>query len=386
MGVMSQTYSTIAEIDTDAFAHNICAVRARLSPSCQLMAVVKANAYGHGAVPLAFVALQAGATWLAVARGHEGVTLRQQGIKAPILVLGPVWAEDVSTLVTYQLTAVVGTPDDAERLHSEAQRQEQFYRIHTKIDTGMGRLGLTPEMIPTFLEKLHKWSSLRLEGLMTHLATADETDERTVKIQLQKFHQVVRACAAQGIAPRYIHAANSAALYRYPVSHGTMVRPGIALYGSHPFEAPDAGALRPVLTWKSRIVRVQTMPPESGISYGHTFVTRRRSCVGTLPVGYADGLNRRLSNVGEVLIHGKRAPIVGQITMDMCLIDLTDIPQASIGDEVVLIGSQDTDRITVEEIAASCGQIPYEVFCAISHRVPRRYVSNIPATPLCLAL
>jgi alanine racemase len=338
------------------------------------MAVVKANAYGHGAEFLATVALQEGASWLAVARCQEGMTLRQHGIEAPILLLGPIWPEEVAALVAYRLTPVLGTLDDAQRFNCEAKRQGLCYPVHVKVDTGMGRLGISPEMMPAFFDILPTWKNLRLEGLMTHLATADLADDRMVQKQLHYFAQVVQAYIARGLALRYVHAANSAAMYRYPHSHGTLVRCGIALYGSHPFEAPEAAELRPVLTWKTRLARLQDMPAGYGISYGHSFVTQRPSRVGTLPVGYADGLCRRLSNVGEVLVQGQRAPLVGQVSMDMCMIDLTEVPQARVGDDVVLIGTQGEEQITVDEMAARCDCIPYEVFCAISHRVPRRYV------------
>lgn len=374
MGISPWAQPTVAEIQMTAFAHNVRAVRARLSSSCQLMAVVKANAYGHGAGPLAAVALQEGASCLAVARCQEGITLRQHGIEAPILVLGPVWPEDVEALVSHRLTAVIGALDDARRLNHEAKRQGQCYPVHVKVDTGMGRLGLLPEMTPTLFDALQMLQNLRLEGLMTHLATADLVDDGTVREQLRRFQQVVRACAALGLTPRYVHAANSAALYRYPKSHGTLVRPGITLYGSHPFDAPEAAVLQPVLTWKTRIARIQELSPGCGISYGHTFMTQRPSRIGTLPVGYADGFCRRLSNMGEVLVHGQRAPLVGQISMDMCMIDLTEVPRAGVGEEVVLIGAQGAERITADEMASRCGCIPYEVFCAISQRVPRRYV------------
>jgi alanine racemase len=339
------------------------------------MAVVKANAYGHGAELLATVALQEGASWLAVARCQEGMTLRQHGIEAPILLLGPVWPEEVAALVAYRLTPVLGSIDDAQHLNREAERQGQCYPVHVKVDTGMGRLGLSPERMLAFFDALPTWRNLQLEGMMTHLATADLVDDGRVQEQLRRFCQVLQACTARDLALRYVHTANSAALYRYPHSHGTLVRCGIALYGSHPFEAPEAAVLQPVLTWKTRLARVQEMPAGCGISYGHSFVTQRPSRVGTLPVGYADGLCRRLSNVGEVLVQGQRAPLVGQVSMDMCMIDLTEVPQASVGDEVVLIGIQGGERITADEMAARCGCIPYEVFCAISHRVPRRYVS-----------
>jgi alanine racemase len=366
---------TVAEIDVAAFAHNVRSVRACLSPSCDLMAVVKADAYGHGAVPLAQVALREGAAWLAVARCQEGMSLRHHGIDAPILVLGAVWPEEIVSLLAYRLTPVVSSSDEVYWLEREAGRLGACPAIHVKIDTGMGRLGVLPSQVLPLLDCLDRCSHLRVEGLMTHLATADSTDAQTVRLQLDRFCHVVQTCAERGCMPRHVHAANSAALYRYRESHGTLVRAGLALYGSHPFDAPAAAVLQPVLTWKTRLARIQEAPAGAGISYGHTFMTSRASRIGTLSVGYADGLCRKLSNSGEVLVQGHRAPLVGQITMDMCMIDLTDIPSAQVGDEVVLIGIQGSERVTAEEMAGRCGRIPYEVFCAIGPRVSRLYIS-----------
>jgi alanine racemase len=376
MGAGPYALPTVAEINIAAFAHNIRLLQSRLPSSCQLMAVLKANAYGHGAIPLAAIASQQGVAALAVARCEEGVDLRQAGMTAPILVLGSVWPEEVETLVRCHLQSVVCSLEDATRLHNEARRHGQVHPVHLKVDTGMHRMGLSPEQVPVLLERLTTWSNLRLEGVMTHLATADSADSHTVQVQLARFTQVVQECARHGCVPRYLHAANSAAIYRYPESHWTLARAGIALYGSHPFVAPAAAALRPVLSWKTRLARVQEVPAGCGISYGYTFVTPRRSVIGTLPVGYADGLSRSLSDVGKVLVHGQRVALVGRICMDMCMVDLTDVPQVQVGDEVVLIGAQGNECITVDEMAAHSGQIPYEVLCAISQRVPRRYVER----------
>jgi len=365
---------TVAEIDISAFTQNVCAVRASLASSCELMAVVKADAYGHGAATLAAPALQAGATWLGVARCDEGVALRLHGVDAPILLLGPIWPDEVDALLTYRLTPVIGSLEDARLVQQHARQLGRQVRVHVNVDTGMRRLGLPPQHIPALLAKVETLTHLEWEGVMTHMATADHLDERVLQEQWKCFCGVVQTLRDRGVTPPYIHAANSAALYRFPQTHGQMVRPGIALYGAHPFDAPGAEVLRPVLSWKTRLARIETVVAGSGISYGHTFVTSRSSRIGTLPVGYADGLCRRLSNVGEVLVHGRRAPFVGQITMDMCMIDVTDIPQAQIGDEVVLIGAQGEDRITAGAMASHCGQIPYEVWCAISARVPRRYI------------
>ncbi len=374
MALSSVAPPTVADINITAFTQNVCAVRARLAAPCELMAVVKADAYGHGAVALAAPALQAGATWLAVARCDEGVQLRLHGIDAPILLLGPIWPDEIDALLAYRLTPVIGSLEDARLVHQHAKQRGWQVQVHVNVDTGMGRLGVQPQQMSALLTRMETLTHLDLQGVMTHMATADHHDKRILQAQWRCFCRVVQMLRDRGMTPRYIHAANSAALYRFPQIHGQIVRPGLALYGSHPFEAPDADVLRPVLSWKTRLARIETVASGCGISYGHTFVTSRRSRIGTLPVGYADGLCRRLSNVGEVLVHGQRAPLVGQITMDMCMIDVTEIPQAQIGDEVVLIGAQGADRITVEAMASHCGQIPYEIFCAISARVPRRYV------------
>lgn len=365
---------TVAEIDLTAFAHNIQMVRACLPPTCQILVVVKADAYGHGAVPLSRVAQQQGVAYLGVARCSEGVTLRQQGITAPILVLGPTWLEEVETLVAHRLTPSISSSREAMAVQHEARKHGLSYTIHINIDTGMHRFGMAADKVRNFLAEMSAWPNLSIAGLMSHLATADTLEAHVVQQQLDTFTRVQHAFAAQGITPQYVHMANSAGLCRYPASHGTLVRPGIILYGSCPFAVLEALPVRPVLTWTTRLIRVQEVPAGSGVSYGYTFVTTRRSVIGTLPVGYADGLSRRLSNVGEVLIHGQRAPLVGTICMDACMVDLTHIAQAQTGDTVVLLGSQGDERITVEEMAGRCGCITYEIFCAISQRVPRRYV------------
>jgi len=372
---------TVAEIDLGAFAHNLQTTRARLAPGCGLMAVLKANAYGHGAVPLARVAAQHGVTSLGVARCQEGIALRQQGIQLPIVVLGPTWPEEVEALLTSQLTPVAGSLADLQSFQATASRRDVVWAVHLKIDTGMGRFGVTPTDVPGVLACLSACTHLRLEGLMTHLACADTSDVASVQQQLARFQAVVRVCAQHALRPRYIHAANSAGVYRYPTSHGTLVRAGIALYGTPTFAAPAVEQLRPVLHWKTRLVRVQAVPAGSGVGYGHTFVTRRASVIGTLPLGYGDGLSRKLSNCGEVLLHGQRVPLVGQICMDMCMVDLTAVPCAQVGDEVVLIGAQGNARMTAAELAMHCDSIPYEVLCAISQRVPRRYLPVEP--PVC---
>ena len=367
----------LAEIDVGAFAHNLRVIRDGLQPGCDIMAVVKADAYGHGAAVLAAAALAGGATWLGVARCLEGSALRQQGIRAPILVLGPTWPEELDALVHHRLTPTIGRCEDAERLNREVARRRLTYPMHLKVDTSMRRYGLPPQDCVAFFGRLADWPHLRLQGVMTHLATADAPDDGGgTRRHLDDFHAVLQSAAAQGIRPRYVHAAGSAGIFRYPDSHGNLVRPGISLYGSHPFPSRRAGALRLVMRWTTRLIRIQAVPLGTGVSYGHSFVTQRPSRLGTLPLGYADGLDRGLSNVGEVLVRGQRAPLVGRVCMGLCVIDLTDVPQAQVGDEVVLIGAQGQDRLTVDDMAARCGRIPYEVMCAVGQQAPRRYVGS----------
>ncbi len=276
---------TVAAIDLSAFAHNIHMVRASLPPACQILAVVKADAYGHGAVPLARVAQQQGVAYLGVARCSEGVTLRQQGITAPILVLGPTWLEEVETLVAYNLTPSISSSHEAMAVQHEARRRGLSYAIHVNIDTGMHRFGMAADQVRHFLAGMNTWPNLSIVGLMSHLATADSPETHVVQQQQDTFAWVRQAFAAQGITPQYVHMANSAGLWRYPASHGTLVRPGILLYGSCPFAGLQALPVRPVLTWTTRLIRVQEVPAGSGVSYGYTFVTTRRSAIGTLPVG-----------------------------------------------------------------------------------------------------
>ena len=365
----------VAEIDIDAFTHNIRTVQDCLPSECEIMAVIKADAYGHGALALAEAALAGGATWLGVARCLEGAALRQHGVQAPVLVLGPTWPEEIEALIHHRLTPTIGSRADAELLDRQAARRGLIYPMHLKVDTSMSRYGVMSDDCPAFLSRLGDWPNLQLQGVMTHLATADAPDDggRTRR-HLEDFRRVLQAAADRGAKPRYVHAAGSAGIFRYPESHGNLVRPGISLYGSHPFPSRRACALRPVMRWKTRVVRVQSVPAGTGVSYGHTFVTRRPSRLGTLPVGYADGVDRGLSDLGEVLVRGRRAPMVGRVCMGLCVIDLTEIPQAQVDDEAVLIGNQEQDLLTVDDLAIRCGRIPYELLCGIGQQVPRRYV------------
>ena len=367
---------TWVEVDLDAIAHNVRILAQRAAPA-QLMAVVKADGYGHGAVMVARTALAHGARRLAVAVVEEGVHLRQSAIACPILVMGwtPPWQYGLA--LRYDLELAISSEDEARALAETARREGRKVRVHVKIDTGMGRLGLRwdqPRLVET-IARLMALGGLEVAGIFTHLATADDPEAALTEDQLSRFARVLQALEGRGLRPGLRHVANSAALLRLPGARYDLVRPGIALYGLEPFPgAVAAFGLQPALAWKTRVALVKEVPPGTPISYGATFVTRRRSRIATLPVGYADGLRRALSNRGQVLVGGRRAPIVGRVCMDQVMVDVTDAGPVAVGDEVVLIGRQGDERITADEMAAWMDTIGYEVVTGIGRRVPRIYL------------
>jgi alanine racemase len=338
------------------------------------MAVVKADAYGHGAVAVSRALAEMGVIRFGVATVREGAALREAGLHVPILVLGALLPEQIAGLLAYRLTPVVHDPAIVERLADLVRSRPEPYPVHLKVDTGMGRLGMDPQAILPLLMTPAFKGPLRVEGLLTHLADADGQDPAYTHSQITRFRSVVKEVEAAGLAIPLIHAANSAAIIGHPSAHFTLARPGLMLYGYH--SAPTgrvAPALKPILSLKTHIVQLRTVAPGDSISYNRTHVAGRTSRVAVLPVGYADGYNRALSNRGQVLIHGRRAGIVGRICMDMTMVDVTDIPGVRPGDEAVLIGRQGTEQITAGDLAAHIGTIPYEVLCAIGSRVPRHY-------------
>ena len=366
---------TWAEIDLDAIAHNVRAFRAHVGPPVEVIAVVKANAYGHGAAQVARAALEAGASRLAVHRVGEGVQLRRAGITAPILVMGPAPPAAAGAIVRHALTASPMSADVAGAIAREASAAGTVAPVHVKVDTGMGRYGLLPDEVPGFVRDLHALEGIRVEGIFTHLATADASDRTAVRAQLASFTRVVEALDRAGLPIGLRHAANSAAAMTLREAHFDAVRPGIGLYGLHPSsEWPSPLDIRPALTLKSRIGRVRELPAGAGISYGRTFVTTRPTRVGLVPVGYGDGFHRALSNRGSVLVAGRRAPILGRVCMDQFVVDVSGIPHVSCGDEVVLIGAQGEGRLTAEEVARMAGTINYEVTTALLPRVVRVYL------------
>ena len=358
-----------AEIDLEALDHNIRQIQRRVG-SAQIMAVVKANAYGHGAVGVARGALAAGATHLGVACVDEGVQLRRAGIDAPVVLLGYLAPWEAARAVRHELTPSVTTEETSQALAKACAQNGVELDVHLKIDTGMGRFGLSPEEAPGFARFLQTLPGLNITGVYTHYATADEADKSFTQRQFRTFMAVVD----QLPGPLLRHVANSAAVADLPEMALDMVRPGIALYGCYPSQHVGRELdLQPVLALKSYVDRVHTLAVGETVSYGRTWTAKRDSRVALIPCGYADGLPRLASNKGAVLVRGQRAPIVGRICMDQHVVDVTDIPGVSVHDEAVIIGRQGEERISVEEVAAHADTISYEVLCGISARVPREF-------------
>jgi len=366
---------TWAEIDLDHIAHNIRSIRQILPEGTQLAAVVKANAYGHGAIPVARKALESGAVYLAVATVDEGIELRQAGIAAPILVMGYTPADQADLVVRYDLTQTVFQAELVQRLSEAATGQGKTVKVHLKVDTGMGRLGLIdPVETVQFAKMVTETPGVRLEGVYTHFATADEADARYAQEQIKRWEALRKMLKDAGLDSLLLHISNSAGILQYPVCAGQMVRLGISMYGYYPSsEVEKKIELRQALRLVSKIAHLKQVPSGTKISYGGTFETKRESVIATLPIGYADGYSRALSSRGEVLVRGMRVPVVGRVCMDQIMIDVTDVPGVALEDEVVLYGSQGDAFISVDEVAGKIGTISYEVCCALSRRVPRCY-------------
>ena len=374
MTSISTLLPTYATVNLAALAHNLSCIKRYLSPGCEVMAVVKANAYGHGAVEIAQALARQDIGRLAVASLDEGIALRQAGLSAPIVVLGALFEEQVSDLVAHRLTPVVSDGRILPALAKAARSHPAPYPIHLKVETGMGRLGFSPEELFSLLENPILRSPLQVEGMMTHLADADGADSTSTERQLGAFRTILEQIRQRGLTLPLIHTANSAAIVRFPEAHFSLVRPGIMLYGYHTLPATvPASDLRPVLSLQTRIVQLRTIPRGGTVSYNGTFVAARPTRIAVLPIGYADGYSRRLSHCGSVLIQGRRAPIVGLVCMDMIMVDVTDLAPVQVGEIVTLIGQQGQESIWADEVADWIGTIPYEVLCGIGARVPRLY-------------
>jgi len=367
-----------AEVSLDALRHNFRTVKQLVGDRVSICAVVKADAYGHGAAACAQALEAEGAPWFGVTGTEEAMALRRAGINARLLLMTGIWKGEEDEVVAHALTPVVWEPWHVERLDKAAQKRETVLPVHLKIDTGMTRLGASKEALPGLCEALAASQHLQLEGVSTHFASV--RDPEKTRNQAALFEEGLALLNANGLYPTLVHMANSAATLARSETWKTMVRPGIALYGYSRSPSPEtahgaaAPLLRPVLSWKTRVITVKDVPAGQAIGYGGTFITQERSRIAVLPVGYADGFHRLLSNRGRVIIRGEYAPVAGRVSMDLTTVDVTQIPGIEIGDEVILIGRTNGKNVDAREHARICETIPYEITCSISKRVPRIYI------------
>ena len=366
---------TFAEIDLNAFSHNLKQVRLKVGKDRKIISIIKADAYGHGAVEIAKRASVSGADMFGVSTVGEGIELSEAKIESPILLLGGCSKGDAEWIVSYNLKSIIYSFDAVLSLSKEAERQGKIADVHIKVDTGMGRIGIQSDEVMGLVKKVSSLKNIKIEGILTHFATAYEVDREFTGRQIKTFKAVIDELKKSGFSFSFMHASNSAAIVNYPESYFNTVRPGIILYGSTPFDFPvEDFLIKPVMSWKTSIVHLHNTPEKTGISYGRRFVTKRDSIIATIPVGYADGYSRSLSNKVQVLVGGRRVNQIGTICMDMCMIDVTDLPDVKVGDDVVLLGRQGGEEIRVEELASIAGTIPYEIFCSIGRRVRRVYI------------
>jgi alanine racemase len=364
---------TQAVVNLKAISDNIARIRKRIGAGRDLMAVVKADAYGHGAVQVSRAAIRSGASCLGVSSPEEAEELREAGIDIPILVLGLIQPEAASKSVGLKLEQTLCSLELAAALDQESRKASTRINVHVKVDTGMGRIGVLPEDALAFVRRVRRFKNLNLTGIFSHFSSADDADKTFAIRQLEIFNGVTREIEAAGIHIPKKHMANSAAILDLPQSYLNLVRPGIMIYGLYPSPHVSRSIkLRPAMTLRTRVSYIKSVPAGTPISYGCTFITQKETRVATLPVGYADGYSRLLSNQGTVLIKGQRAPLIGRVCMDMCLADVSGIKNVRVGDEVILFG----EELSVDEVASNMGTINYEVVCGVGKRVPRVYVEE----------
>ena len=377
---MKEYNRVYAKIDLDAVAYNMEQMKNRIGGGARLIAVVKTDAYGHGAVPLAEVFEKLDYVWgYAVATLDEGIVLRKHGIKKPILVLGCVFPDQYDDMVRNEIRAAVYMEEMAEKIAEAAERAGKKAYIHIKVDTGMGRIGFpVTEESADIIERISRMENIEVEGMFTHFAKADERDKTYTYEQHRKFMWMKEQMEKRNVEIPYYDCDNSAGIIDFPDMKHDLARAGISTYGMYPSEEVnrDAVDLKPVLSLVSHVIFVKTVEPGTSISYGGTFVAPKQMKVATIPVGYGDGYPRSLSNKGCVLIHGKRARILGRVCMDQFMVDVTDIPEVQFMDQAVLIGEDQDDRITVEELAELSGRFNYEFVCCLGKRIPRVYTSG----------
>lgn len=368
---------TWVEVNLGCLVHNLEVVRRCVGAGVRILAVVKADAYGHGTVPVARTLEKSGIEWLGVALPEEGVALREAGITCPILCLGGFWRDQEEAILDYNLTPVIYRLDMLETLDRAAGERNLVVDYHLKVDTGMGRLGVPYDEFPAFVSQLKKFSHLFLDGLLTHIAAADDPEFAAFsREQTARYRVALALIDAAGFRPTYRHIANSAAAAGFPEARENLVRVGALLYGlargivANPSALAD---LLPVMSLHSRITQLKTVHAGSYLGYGCTFKAMRETRVATLPVGYDDGYHRAHSNRAQVIVRSRLAPVVGRVSMDITLADVTDVPEVELGDEVLLMGQRDGLSIRAEDLAAEIDTVPYEVVCSISGRVPRIY-------------
>lgn len=368
---------TLAEVSLAALQHNCRRAQALVGPAVKVLAVVKADAYGHGAVAAACTFMEAGAWGLGVSSVAEGLELRRAGLEAPVVVLGGTFAGEEDDVVRHELAVALWDLERAAALAAAGRAVGRRVAVHVKIDSGMTRLGLDGAVVRAFGERLHGFGELEVAGVFSHLASADAVDTAAARGQTARFMAAVEALAGSGIRPPLVHLANSAAVVAAPAAHFTLVRPGIMLYGYAP--APhlaERAEVRPAMRLRTTVAQTRTVRAGTAVGYAGTFVTARPSTIATLPLGYADGYHRLASNRARVLLRGRRVPVAGRVCMDHTMIDATDVPDARAGDGVVLFGAQGRETIGADELGGWCDTIAYEVLTSVGRRVPRVYVEE----------
>jgi alanine racemase len=368
----TQAYSTWLEIDLGAIRNNIKVIKKMTGTL--LMAVIKANGYGHGALQVAKAATEAGAEWLGVARMEEALNLREQGISSEIMVLGYTPSSLIPDAITHSIHVAIYDPEMAKAYIEATENISGRLKIHVKVETGMGRLGMAPEKVARFIETYHEDDRIEIDGIFTHYARADEPGADTTTQQLARFDELLNDLRKADLLPSIIHSANSAAVLNYPETYFDLVRPGIAIYGLNP--SPESSLpedFQPALTWKARLTSVRTLPSGHGVSYGHKYFTSGDERIGVIPVGYGDGYRR--VDGQQVLVHGMKVDVVGRVCMDQCMLQLDPVPGAVSGEEAVLLGRQGDQKITAGDLAEKWGTINYEVVCGLADRLPRIYLN-----------
>jgi len=364
-------------IDLGAIRHNLSEIKRLAGPETRIAAVVKSDAYGHGMIPVAKTLASAGIDYFGVFEFQEALDLRQAGCKVPILIMMGITADEVSAVVENHLTAALFQLDIAEKLSSTALKRGVTVPVHVKVDTGMTRLGVAWTDVVHFLRSLLPLKGIRLEGIFSHLAVADAPDEPFTGEQIRRFLQAVEQSRRLEVCKDAIHVANSGALLGKRGLDLGMIRPGILLYGSPPSKGwKAASTFRPAMTFRSKVVQVRRIPAGTSVSYGRTYTPPESAVIATIPVGYDDGYSRKLSNQGEVLLHGSRVPVVGRVCMNLTMLDVSSLEGVAVGDEVVLLGVQGEAQITAEEIAKMTGTISYDVYCSLGKSNRRTYVDS----------